>query len=571
ATATRLSAARREQRLATLRLVGATPLQVRRLAAVEALVATVPGIVAGGLLFFALRQVAALVNADGANFFATDLSPVPIQAAALLAAVLLVAALASQLTLRRLVISPLGVSRRRVGRPPRPIRAVPLAVSLPLFAFVLARVGTSGSNAAAAAILGGFLLVVVGLVLAGTWITTWVGILLARIGSGTSLLAGRRLRADARSGFRAVAAVVLAVFAATFFHTLTPALAVTVDAPSDDGSTFHVFGHGIDVDDLRRLDTDLGAIDGVEAALPRHVASFTQGNARGWDGWVVPCPSVARMYPEAGLRCGADILVPSDQPVPSERPLTMETEGELVEQADGGVIAEPIRTPLLPGTVATFDARAAAEAGMTTAAGWSSPLPVIVDPSLLPADAPTPSMFHLTVRTDGSPHSLERARTVWINAGLPGQTDEEWVLAAQAEVAEVGHLINLALLATLLIAGCSAAVAVSASVLERRWPFALLRLAGTRLRTLRWVVLLEALAPLMVAALVSLAAGATVAQLVLRRVVDSGLLIVDETDIGVPADVAFPLVIGLAIAVTLVTATLPLLGKVTSTESTRFE
>ena len=42
-TATRLSAARREQRLAALRLVGATASQVTRLAAVEALFVSVIG------------------------------------------------------------------------------------------------------------------------------------------------------------------------------------------------------------------------------------------------------------------------------------------------------------------------------------------------------------------------------------------------------------------------------------------------------------------------------------------------------------------------------------------------
>ena len=50
ASATRLSAARREQRLAALRLAGATPAQVTRLAAVEALVATIPGALGGVML-----------------------------------------------------------------------------------------------------------------------------------------------------------------------------------------------------------------------------------------------------------------------------------------------------------------------------------------------------------------------------------------------------------------------------------------------------------------------------------------------------------------------------------------
>ena len=54
-TATRLAAARREQRFAAMRLVGATPRQVTVVAAVESTVAAVAGTVVGFGLFVALR------------------------------------------------------------------------------------------------------------------------------------------------------------------------------------------------------------------------------------------------------------------------------------------------------------------------------------------------------------------------------------------------------------------------------------------------------------------------------------------------------------------------------------
>ena len=54
-TATRLSAARREQRFAAMRLVGATPRQISVIAAVESTVAAVAGTVVGFGLFSALR------------------------------------------------------------------------------------------------------------------------------------------------------------------------------------------------------------------------------------------------------------------------------------------------------------------------------------------------------------------------------------------------------------------------------------------------------------------------------------------------------------------------------------
>jgi hypothetical protein len=73
-TATRLSAARREQRFAAIRLVGATPRQVSVISAVESTVAAVAGVAAGFGLFFLLRTPLAAVPFTGAPFFPGDLS-----------------------------------------------------------------------------------------------------------------------------------------------------------------------------------------------------------------------------------------------------------------------------------------------------------------------------------------------------------------------------------------------------------------------------------------------------------------------------------------------------------------
>ena len=56
-TATRLAAARREQRFAAMRLVGATPRQVSVLSAVEAAVAAFGGVALGFAMFFALAPL----------------------------------------------------------------------------------------------------------------------------------------------------------------------------------------------------------------------------------------------------------------------------------------------------------------------------------------------------------------------------------------------------------------------------------------------------------------------------------------------------------------------------------
>jgi len=69
AAATRLAAARREQRFAAMRLVGATPRQVSVIATVEASVAATSGVAGGFGLFFLLRSPLAAVPFTGQPFF----------------------------------------------------------------------------------------------------------------------------------------------------------------------------------------------------------------------------------------------------------------------------------------------------------------------------------------------------------------------------------------------------------------------------------------------------------------------------------------------------------------------
>ena len=73
-TATRLSAARREQRFAAMRLVGATPRQTSVIAAVESAVAAAAGIVIGFGLFFVLRILLAAIPFTRQSFFPAELS-----------------------------------------------------------------------------------------------------------------------------------------------------------------------------------------------------------------------------------------------------------------------------------------------------------------------------------------------------------------------------------------------------------------------------------------------------------------------------------------------------------------
>src|SRR2546430_14555518 len=116
---------RREQRSAAMRPAAPPPRQWSVIAAVEATVATAVGVVAGFAVFFGLRSVLATVPFTGQPFFPRDLSLRWTNVVLVAVGVPVTAALAARLALRRVQISPLGVTRRVTPPTPKAWRAVP--------------------------------------------------------------------------------------------------------------------------------------------------------------------------------------------------------------------------------------------------------------------------------------------------------------------------------------------------------------------------------------------------------------------------------------------------------------
>jgi hypothetical protein len=235
--ATRVAAASREQRLAAIRLVGAT----RRQAAVVAAVETGLGAVAGTALGWAgyevgRRILAATVTFQGARFFVDDVVVAPWLLALVLAGVPLLATLTTIVALSRVQAGPLGTSRHGRRRPPSARRALPLAAGIGglLAAAPLRRVvdGETGENLDNLAPLF-VILTIVGFVVIGPWLCLLAGRGLARASRRVpGLIAARRIASDPSATFRAVGVVVLAVFAVTFSASLVDA---SEDGPVDGG------------------------------------------------------------------------------------------------------------------------------------------------------------------------------------------------------------------------------------------------------------------------------------------------------------------------------------------------
>jgi predicted lysophospholipase L1 biosynthesis ABC-type transport system permease subunit len=126
------------------------------------------------------------------------------------------------------------------------------------------------------------------------------------------------------------------------------------------------------------------------------------------------------------------------------------------------------------------------------------------------------------------------------------------------------QLANTVILVSLPIAGCTLATAVAAGLADRKRPFSLLRLTGARLAMLRRVVALESAVPLLAVAAVAIGTGfgaaaeyASVAQHYPMEAPGAAYYLITAG--------------GILAALGIITATFPLLTRITSPEVVRNE
>ncbi|WP_435193076.1 FtsX-like permease family protein, partial [Nonomuraea sp. bgisy094] len=214
--AARLTVARRDQRLAALRLVGATPGQVVAMTVAEAVIVAFAGAVLGTVLYGVAVPLLKAIRIGGGPWFAGDLLPNPLLAAGVLLAVPLLVGVSAIVGLRRVVVSPLGVAKRETPPAMRFVRVVALLAVLA----VVPMLGTSASVGVVSVVLGLAFLCVN---LVGPWVVGLIGRITAkRARRPAKLLAGRRLVDDPRSAWRTVSGVALTGFVAGFLGLLSP-------------------------------------------------------------------------------------------------------------------------------------------------------------------------------------------------------------------------------------------------------------------------------------------------------------------------------------------------------------
>ena len=496
ATATRLSAARREQRFAAMRLVGATRKQVSLLAATESTAAAVLGVAAGFGIFLLLRAPVAGIPFLGEPFFPADLSLSLPDILAVAIGVPVAAAVAARLALRRVHISPLGVARRTTPKPPRAWRTLPLLVGLAELGFFVVHGTPSSPTGEIWALLPGFLFIIVGLVIAGPWLTMAAARVLARRTSHPgALIAARRLADDPRAAFRAVSGLVLALFVTT-----VAVVTITTQDAKDRTTTATPAAAAVVTDQL---------------AASGNFRSAQQPAAAGAGPAAPAAPLAARLRGVPGVQ---GVVV-----VRADPGLTLPGAFH-----DLGTFGSGPPTPIPAGVVscaqlATVPALGRCPAGATAAAfpedGFAGPLDATTSAGITWPAVNVPAsrlgalrVDAIDVGTNGTVSAIEQTRTVLDNAAAypsAGGPSTLGDLISQDDSANNAYqqLANTVILVSLPIAGCTLAAAIAAGLADRKRPFSLLRLTGARLATLRRVVALESALPLLAVAAVAIGTG----------------------------------------------------------------
>jgi hypothetical protein len=481
ASSARLTAARRERRLAAIRLAGATPGQVTSMVASETVLSAGIGALLGLGISPALHGLATFVPWAGGTWLASDFSlPVGLLVLIVLAIPALVV-LAGVLGLRRVLRNPLFATGGHSVKPLRWWRllALPIAGAFFLYAVVTAGHSSSGPSL----LLFGLFLLVASAMVVGPWVTSAVGGTFVRAWRRpSSLLAGRRLRNDPKGAYRASAGIVLAVFTGSMALTLLPSF----DSLAGGGRQY--------VDSVLYADVTSNqaktVVDKANAALARYGQQeralavdsvyLTQGSGRYQNferALVMSCTDAARLT-RLGITA-ADCA----EGTGLYAPYKMNTAGYSVVGEPGG--SDPGK-PLGDVPMKAYNQTGKSDGSY------------VLDPSSVPAGV-TPSYTSVIAPTTDANREIVRTALASAAIGVDIGSLDQHLSGQQTQLDDLRRVTVIGLIAAGVLAGCSAAVATAGSVMDRRRTFGALIAAGTPVRVLSRALRMEAALPALVA------------------------------------------------------------------------
>ncbi|MFJ3958327.1 permease [Arthrobacter sp. NPDC090010] len=240
ASVAKLAARRQDDRLSSLRLLGATTSTVTFLTVIEATLTALAGAFLGMLLYFATVPFVGLIPFRGAALGAKAWLPWQWLPVALLAVALLAAA-SAVVGLRSVVVTPLGVRTRQQAGKAHWLRAL-VAVGVVLLGSVLMQsLGVLGQFGGIVAMVTAMAVVFGGAILALNVIGPWFVRFCARrqlkkASTVARLLAARMILEDPKAAWRQVSGVAMTSFVGVFAAVGLALAAVTEGHEMDEGS-----------------------------------------------------------------------------------------------------------------------------------------------------------------------------------------------------------------------------------------------------------------------------------------------------------------------------------------------
>ncbi|MGW6931128.1 FtsX-like permease family protein [Lentzea sp. NPDC054927] len=474
ASAARLTAAKRERRLAALRLAGASPRQVVIMTAVETAVGAVVGSVLGVVLAQPFSHITAKIPWEGGTWYPGDFvaSPAVVVTVAVLAPVLVIAA--AIMGLRRVVNRPLAAEEKhRV----RSWRLLMIAGAMGVFFLGIVYAQEASGDGQFTVVLLGLGAVALALVLAGPVLTAWVGrFFVGRWRKPSTLLAGRRLSGDPVAAFRGSAGVVIAVFTGSMALTMLPGLESQVPYRDETWKTDAIVAEDVahDVTSLR-LATSAPIVTMLDGTV-------STGKENDYGPYVIvgKCADVSQVL--NGLTCQAGPAVYASGKFNGDQFKS--------NARDNAVTAK------LP---AQYETRPFAGYGRISG---------VIDPELLPGVEGKVSMVGVPTTAE----NRDAVHTALIGT-LPGVRlvdGELRGLYGDTLMDDLQRATIIGLSIAAVLGGIGAAVSAAGSVIDRRRTFGALIAAGTPIRVLGHALRREVMLPVFAVTIAACGAGIVV-------------------------------------------------------------
>lgn len=544
AAAVRFGGEGRDRRLAGVRLVGADAGMARRIAAGEALLSALIGLVIGGAIFLIGRSFVDRIVIFGASVFPADVRPSAALGALIAIAVPAAAVGVTIASLRRVVVEPLGVTRRS-GDVKRRVwwRILLPVVGVALLVPYFGRLSKSGGSFST-----GVVVLAVGLILVGVaTLLPWVvqaTVRRVRGGPVSWQLAVRRMQLEGASSARAVTGIAVAVAGAIglqmLFGGVRGGYVSNTDVTGVVAEASLPLRQGVDgIDAVRSIIAATPGVKAVDATVR------LDGHAGNDDVaiYVGDCPTLGRLATLPSCRDGdvfrSYVDNAADKVPVAGRAVRIETD-------------QPVDW-IVPDAARAVPNRASA-AGL------------LVTPGALPAAVRDDRALYLTARVsldEADPDALDRLRnTVW---GIDPTTYVNQIAkhVESDRLAQIRLGLYVGAVVTLLLIGASLLVTVLEQLRDRRRLLATLTAFGTRRRTIAWSIMWQTTIPVVLGVAVAVAAGIGLGAALQRMA--SAPLSIHWSVVGVMSGIA-------AAVVLLVTAlSLPALFRVMRPEGLRAE